>query len=140
MGGDEWSHTGPYRQDPAAAFRQAQDEELARHDHGFAGRGIAEPWHDPRWCEYVFTGDTGTVLDFPEMIEATEPDRAPHPRPLTDAEVRAWAPHGRPTHAEWDHALDTGQLAFPGRAQGNCTVLYRDGLPVEIGYWGVTAD
>lgn len=55
-------------------------------------------------------------------------------------EVRAWAPHGRPTYAEWDDALDAGRLPHPGRAQGNCTVLYVDGRPSQIGHWGVTAD
>lgn len=30
MGGNAWSHTGPYRHDLEAAFRQAQNEELAR--------------------------------------------------------------------------------------------------------------
>ncbi|SMF84440.1 hypothetical protein [Streptomyces sp. Amel2xC10] len=93
--------------------------------------------------EYVFTGGTGTVLDFPLMIEAAaDADDGPFMRPLTDDdEVRVWAPHGRPTYDEWDAALDYSErLDFPGRAQGNCTVLYRDGRPVRIGYWGVTAD
>ncbi|MGW3662049.1 hypothetical protein [Streptomyces sp. NPDC005141] len=26
------------------------------------------------------------------------------------------------------------------RAQGRCTVLYTDGEPTHMGYWGVTAD
>lgn len=47
---------------------------------------------------------------------------------------------GRPTRAEWIDALETERLPYPGRACGNCTVLYRDCRPTEIGYWGVTAD
>jgi len=80
------------------------------------------------------------VLDLPLMIEAADNDDGPFMRPLTDEEVRAWAPHGRPTYEEWDAALDSEQLDFPGRARGNCTVLYRDGRPAQIAYWGVTAD
>ncbi|MCX4764976.1 hypothetical protein OG562_29195 [Streptomyces sp. NBC_01275] len=140
MGGNGWRHTGPYQPDLEAAFRQAQEEALARDNHGFEGRSIDELWLDPEWHEYIFTGGTATVLDFPLMIDAADTDDGPFMRPLTDGEVRAFASHGRPTSSEWDEALDTERLAFPDRAQGNCTVLYRDGRPTWIGYWGVTAD
>ncbi|MGX1477470.1 UNVERIFIED_CONTAM: hypothetical protein RKD50_006278 [Streptomyces canus] len=140
IGGNAWSHTGPYQRDLAVAFRQAQEETLARDNHGFVGRSIEELWRDPEWQEYIFTGGTCTVLDFPLMIDATDTDDGPFMRPLTDDEVRPWAPQGRPTYEEWDDALDSERLAFPGRSQGNCTVLYRDGRPEQIGYWGVTAD
>lgn len=61
-------------------------------------------------------------------------------RPLTEDQIRAWAPDGRPTYSQLTDALQSEQLAFPGRGCGRCTVLYRDGGPAEIGYWGVTAD
>ncbi|WEH16553.1 hypothetical protein [Streptomyces sp. VNUA24] len=140
MGGNAWSHTGPYQSDLAAAFRRAQEETLARDDHGFAGRTIEELWRDEKWQEYVFTGGTATVLDFPALIDATDTDDGPFMRPLTVEEVCAWAPHGRPIYAEWDDALDAGRLSYPDRAQGLCTVLHVDGRPSQIGYWGVTAD
>ncbi|MEU6812459.1 hypothetical protein ABZ920_26480 [Streptomyces sp. NPDC046831] len=140
MGGNAWRDTRPYQRDLEAAFRQAQEEELARDNHGFEGRSLEELWRDPDWQEYILTGGTGTVLDFPCMIEGTDTDNGPFMRLLTDDEVRAWAPHGRPTYAEWDAALHSERLGFPGRAEGNCTVLYRDGRPVQIAYWGVTAD
>ncbi|MFB6749362.1 hypothetical protein ACFCX6_00285 [Streptomyces sp. NPDC056353] len=140
MGGNAWTHTGPYQRDLEVAFRQAQEDELARDNYGFEGRTVEELWQDREWQEYIFTGGTGTVLDFPAMIEAAEPHDGPFLRPLTDDEVRAWAPEGRPTYEQWDAALDSEHLDFPGRAQGNCTVLYRNGRPAQIGYWGVTAD
>ncbi|NYV73975.1 hypothetical protein [Streptomyces sp. UH6] len=140
MGGEGWTHTGPYGPDLAAAFRQAQDEELARDDRGFPGRSVTELWREPEWIDRVLTGGTRTVLDFPLMLEAADPHDGPFLRPLTDAEVRAWAPGGRPTHEEWAAALGSGRLAFPARGQGNCTVLFHDGVPVAIGYWGVTSD
>ncbi|CAL9570233.1 hypothetical protein ACI3K5_18790 [Streptomyces sp. MPA0124] len=140
MGGDAWTHTGPYQRDLAAAFRQEQAEELVRDDHGFEGRSVEQLWHDPQWQEYIFTGGTGTVLDFPSLIDPTDPHDGPFMRPLTDDEVRAWAPHGRPTQEEWDAALQSEHLDFPARARGNCTVLYHDDKPARIGYWGVTAD
>ncbi|MFB7370321.1 hypothetical protein ACFC0D_10805 [Streptomyces sp. NPDC056222] len=140
MGGNAWSHTGPYQSDLGAAFRQAREEALAQDDHGFEGRSIEELWHDAEWHEYIFTGGTGTVLDFPHMIDATDTDDGPFMRPLTDAEVRAWSPNGRPTQAEWEEALKSHRAPFPDRAQGNCTVLYEAGRPIRIGYWGVTAD
>ncbi|MET9895072.1 hypothetical protein ABZZ47_33645 [Streptomyces sp. NPDC006465] len=141
MGGNSWTHTGPYEPDLAAAFRRAQKEQLSEDDHGFPGRTAEELWQDPEWHEYIFTGGTGTVLDQPELIDATDQSNdGPYMRPLTDEEIRAFAPGGRPTFAEWDGALDSERLDFPGRAQGRCTVLYTDGEPTHMGYWGVTAD
>ncbi|WP_404867281.1 hypothetical protein ACI1MP_00210 [Kitasatospora griseola] len=138
MGSDEWTMTGPYREDFEAAFRQAQSQELARDDRGFPGRGIVELWRDEAWQEYIATGGTGTVLDFYELA-ATEDDCPFVMRPLAEEEVRAWAPDGRPTREQWNTALR--RLLDPlGPGEGRCTVLYRDGDAVEIGYWGCTAD
>ncbi|GGW30676.1 hypothetical protein GCM10010503_02850 [Streptomyces lucensis JCM 4490] len=141
MGGNGWTQTGPYQRDLEAAFRRAQEAELAQDDHGFGpGRTVEELWLDPAWHEYIFTGGTGSVLDFPAMTDPSDTDDGPFMRPLSEAEIRAFAPDGRPTYADWDEALDSERLDFPDRAQGRCTVLYTDGEPTHIGYWGVTAD
>lgn len=141
MGGNEWVTTGPYLDDLAEAFRRAQQGELAAEDYGFPGRTAAELWQDSDWVEYVFTGGTGSTLDFHEFSDREgDQDDGGRMRLLTDGEVRAWAPNGTPTHAEWRDALASRRLDFPRRACGNCTVLYRDGEPAEIGYWGCTAD
>ncbi|MFG2437311.1 hypothetical protein [Streptomyces sp. NPDC048508] len=140
MGGDCWTWTGPYQPDLAAAFRRAQEEQLAQDDHGFPGLTVEELWRDPEWHEYVFTGGTGSVLDQAGMIDAADRfNDGPYMRPLTDEEIRAFAPDGRPTVAVWRAALDDDRL-FPDRAQARCTVLHTDGEPTHIAYWGVTAD
>jgi hypothetical protein len=113
-GGNEWTSTGPYQRDLESAFRQAQEQELAKNDHGFPGRDIVDLWEDDGWREYILTGGTSSVLD--------------------------WAPEGRPTRERWTAALRSGAASFPGRGTGRCTILYRDGEPAEIGYWGCTAD
>ncbi|MEV7123867.1 hypothetical protein [Kitasatospora griseola] len=138
MGGNEWTMTGPYQEDLASAFRQAQDLELAQDDRGFPGLGIVELWRDEAWQEYIATGGTGAVLDFCEL--AVIEDEVPFVmRPLSRGEVLAWAPGGRPTREQWDAAKR--RLLDPiGRGEGRCTVLYRDGRPAEVGYWGCTAD
>ncbi|MFI8322667.1 hypothetical protein [Streptomyces sp. NPDC085529] len=143
MGGNSWWRTGPYEDDLAVAFRRAQEAELARDDRGFPGRTVEELWRSEDWAEYVFTGGTATVLDQIRTVAATEPEEGPYMRPLTEEEVRAWCPHGRPTRAEWEAALRADAYLddlFPTRGLGRCTVLYEDGAPAEIGYWGVTAD
>lgn len=143
MGGDSWWQTGPYESDLAVAFRRAQEAELASDDRGFPGRTIAELWRSEDWAEYILTGGTATVLDQIRTVDPTEPEDGPYMRPITEAEVRAWCPHGRPTRAEWVAALRADAYLddlFPNRGLGRCTVLYEDGAPAEIGYWGVTAD
>ncbi|MFF2080803.1 hypothetical protein ACFVXG_39305 [Kitasatospora sp. NPDC058162] len=139
MGGNEWAATGPYQQDLEAAFRQAQAQELAADDHGFPGQSITELWRDEAWQEYILTGGTCTVLDFYALIDAEADDDIAVMRPLTENEIRSWAPDGRPTHERWEASMR--QLLDPvGRGVGRCTVLYRHDEPVEIAYWGCSAD
>ncbi|MFJ9446940.1 hypothetical protein ACIRRH_34555 [Kitasatospora sp. NPDC101235] len=139
MGGNGWASTGPYQENLGAAFRQAQEQELAKDDHGFPGRSIVELWKDEAWQEYILTGGTCTVLDFFALIDAEAGDDIALMRPLTEDEIRSWAPDGRPTREQWDAAL--GRLLHPvGRGSGRCTVLYRGGEAAEIAYWGCTAD
>lgn len=140
MGGNAWYQTGPYQEDLMAAFRQAQEQELSNDSHGFEGRTIDELWEGEDWQEYILTGGTGTVLDQITVVDAGHSEWGPFMRPLTEAEVRAWCPSGRPTEAEWLDALKSDRLDYPERACGNCNVLYHDGKPTKIGYWGVTAD
>lgn len=81
------------------------------------------------------------MLDYFEFVSGQgRQNEAGRMRLLTDAEIAAWAPSGRPTYAEWIDALDSDELWDLDRACGNCVVLYRDGRPAEIGYWGITAD
>ncbi|MGW2398672.1 hypothetical protein ACWCYY_19180 [Kitasatospora sp. NPDC001664] len=139
MGGNAWTATGPYQEDLGAAFRKAQKDELTRDHHGFPGRDIVELWEDEAWQEYILTGGTCTVLDHHALIDAEAGDQFAMMRPLTEAEIRGWAPDGRPTREQWEAA--TRRLLDPvERGIGRCTVLYRDGEPAEIGYWGCTAD
>lgn len=140
MGGNSWWQTGPYDPDLAVAFRRAQDEELAKGDHDDTGRTITELWESEDWLEYILTGGTGTVLDQVHTVAPDFTEGGPYMRPLTPEEVRAWCPDGRPTREQWTAALAADHELYPDRAQGNCTVLYEDGEPSEIGYWGVTAD
>ncbi|MEV4558745.1 hypothetical protein AB0K51_17375 [Kitasatospora sp. NPDC049285] len=140
MGGNGWHQTGPYLPDLAAAFRRAQDEELARDDHGFTGLTIDQLWRDEDWHEYVFTGGTGTVLDQVRLVDPTHPGDGPSMRPLTPAEITPWCPTGRPTLAEWLDAMHTDALPWPDRAAGHCVILHRGGAPDAVGYWGITAD
>jgi hypothetical protein len=145
VGSSEWTATGPYQEDLGAAFRQAQELELelelelAEDDHGFPGRGIVDLWEDEGWQEYILTGGTCTVLDFYALIEAAAGDQLAMMRPLTEEEIRSWAPDGRPTREQWNTSIR--RLLNPvGRGIGQCTVLYQDGEPAEIAYWGCTAD
>ena len=80
------------------------------------------------------------MVDLYTLVDASADEVFATMRPLTEQEVLAWAPGGKPTHAQWVEADQAGLLPYPGRGCGRCTVLYRDDLPVEVAYWGVTAD
>lgn len=140
MGADQWSDTGQYQPDIAAAFHSEQVAALEQSSFPSSGRTIAELWEDPEWVEHIFAGGTASVLDFFDFEAASTEDRAGVMRLISDDEIRAWCPSGRPTRTEWVDADRSGSLPYPDRAEGRCTVLYRDGQPAEIAYWGVTAD
>ncbi|WP_399171693.1 hypothetical protein [Streptomyces sp. PanSC19] len=86
----------------------------------------------------LFSGENGGVVSstcYRAWQEAREPTLPPA--------VRKWRIGGSKAYcgSTGDQAGRlSGRLEFPDRAQGNCTVLYRDGRPDLIGYWGVTAD
>ena len=66
--------TGPYQQDIAAAFRRAQEGALAGGgDYGDRVHTIEQLWEDPDWPEAIFTGGTGSVLDFFEFAVGKGP-------------------------------------------------------------------
>jgi hypothetical protein len=142
MGGDYWHSTGPYEPDIAAAFRSARETALADGNLSdfVAGRTIEELWEDPEWQEYIFTGGTGSLLDYWGFEGPSAQDGAGVMRLISADEIRAWCPSGRPTLADWIEANGSFRLPYPDRAEGHCTVLYQDGQPAEIAYWGVTAD
>jgi hypothetical protein len=141
VGGDSWWSTGPYEPDLDAAFRRAQEAELAVSRYVADALSVAELWRDPGWREFVEVSGSGSVLDFPRLgPDPADPDPFGTMQLLTDAEVKVWCASGRPTYADWVDALVDGRLDYPRRATGRCTVLFRDGEPLEIGYWGVTAD
>ncbi len=91
-GGNAWTQTGPYQPDPAAAFRQTQQESLAQDDHGFERRSVEQLWRDPAWHEYIFTGGTSTVLDFPATTDTADRSDGPFMRPLTEGQM-GWIPY-----------------------------------------------
>ncbi|MEV0485831.1 hypothetical protein AB0I69_35160 [Streptomyces sp. NPDC050508] len=84
MRGNEWTSTGPYQRDPESAFRQAQEQEPAKNDHGFPGRDIVDLWEDDGRREYILTGGTSSVLDFHTLIDAASGDDFAMMRPLTE--------------------------------------------------------
>ncbi|WP_228717864.1 hypothetical protein [Kitasatospora acidiphila] len=101
MGGSDWWQTGPYQEDLAAAFREAQDRELAEDNHGFEGRTIDRLWSDEDWQEFILTGGTATVLDQVTVVDPGHTEHGPFMRPLTPDEIAVWCPDGRPTQAQW---------------------------------------
>ncbi|MCD0482538.1 hypothetical protein LO771_09015 [Streptacidiphilus sp. ASG 303] len=136
MSGDRWYRSGPWAEDLSAAFRRAQEEGLADVGGGFEGRDIDGLWADGAWCEYMATRGTGSAASLHLLIDPEAEEEWATLRPLTGEEVRAWAPGGRPTRAEWLEARENGRIGYPAHGRGRCTVLYADGEPVEVMYWG----
>lgn len=143
MGASGWDYVTEYRGDLASSL-------AALHLAAFNGgetyfREELDAWGLPQpatlaelWSEpyYEFLGSNGThsILDTEmEMIS-----------PLTATELAKTFGTEQPTRADWDrvagqHATGVGHL-LDDRWTGRCAVLYRDGAPDAVAFWGVSGD
>ena len=139
MGASAWNETGPLHADFSVALRLAQEAELRKGDYD--ADSLDEMWTDEGWIEVFETEGTGTVLDLREVIGEDEQDRFATLRPMSALKFRSLLGVRFPTYADFlDGYLDERLPQPDSRASARCAVLYRNGEPSEIMYWGLTAD
>lgn len=140
MGASAWHEPGPYDEDFSLALRAAQEIKLRSVRPDVAS--IDDLWRDEEWLEYVGSEGTGSVLDLYKVVGADEPDDFATLRPMPAAAFRtAIGVWRRPEYSDFVEAYANDRLPQPqARGSARCAVVYRDGKPCEIVYWGLTAD
>jgi len=144
MGASGWDYVTTYRGDLASSL-------AALHVGLFDGgesyfREELDEWGLPQpatleelWSEDYgeFMGENGThsILDIPTMDGIT---------PLSTKEVTQAFGTDRPTHTDWDRVAGKsadGVWHLVGeRWTGRCVLLFKDGLPDEVAFWGASGD
>ena len=149
MGGTGWSHIGPYRGSIAASLRAIQREVFAS--------GQFQYWLDdpsisqrPATFEEFWSsekashpeGGTHSILDVsiiaePEQLSADLAAYAYDEKiyPLSAEESRTVFGTAEPTRADFEHNRQSLPHDFD-RGSGRCVVLYREGQPDEVAFWG----
>ena len=141
MGASGWHYVVGYRPDVEVAFAELQETVLAGGDYYDREVGtfasMAE-LNEMRNTEDFWEAGTHSILD---MMTCTGPDAQDEIaalRLLRDDEVRALFGHDQPTNDDFERFIDVAWDIE--RWQGRATVLYQDGQPHRLAFWGVSGD
>lgn len=143
MGADAWYQTGPYLPDFEQALHAVHVELMRQHDLDADGRTPQDLWQDEEWCEYVATGGTGSPLDLCRVVPQDNPagNEFAAVRPMSPEEFSSLLRVRSPTYGDFVDGYVEGRIDnYTGRGCARCAVVYKDGAPHEIVYWGCTAD
>jgi len=95
---------------------------------------LDELWGEP-YGEFMGNNGTHSILDIPTMEDIA---------PLSNDEVVETFKTDRPTRADWDR--EAGQFArgvahlLGERWTGRCVLLFKNGEPDEVAFWGFSGD
>ena len=146
MGASGWSYVVEYRGDPMAALAELRYTTLSRGDYFWDGDSEEHIGRRPaslaeldslRETDEFWEIGTHSVLDVDRVVGGDQ-DVEGTVRQLTAAEAREMFGTATPTRAQFE-ALSNG-LPYGERWSGLCQVLYRDGHPTEIAFWGSSGD
>jgi hypothetical protein len=164
MGASSWSHVAPYDVDAATSLRRLH-ERLLREGRFYwywdAGYPDVEARPRPSTVTELWNSEgfwdrgTGTVLDIMQAVDTADAPRWDNHaddfstvRPLAQERVRHYFGTGRPSRAQFEAVSgdpgNTRHLDFFDedymRWTGHYVLLYEDGAPTEIGFWGWSGD
>ncbi|WP_344661244.1 hypothetical protein [Catenulispora subtropica] len=156
MGASGWDYIAPWRGSIEETMSSLQTEVFAKY---FSTRpeelrpaDIAELWSgnefdEDTWAGFMATQGTHSILDIRHLVPAeTRIDELTGNtmRPVSTAETIAAFGHDMPTRAEYERLADTTYSPIfdedDGRWAGRCLILYKDGVPESVAFWGVSGD
>jgi hypothetical protein len=143
MGASGWDYVTEYKGDLAASLAALHASVFASETYfkeELADCGLPVPatleelWTEPYW-EFMGENGTHTILDISSMEQIS---------PLRPGETAQTFGTDRPTRADWDRVAPPhggGVWHLVGeRWTGRCVLLYRDGEPTEVAFWGASGD
>jgi hypothetical protein len=146
VGASGWSYVVEYRGDPGAALAELRYTTLSRGDYFWDSVSDGHLGSRPaslaaldalRETEEFWEIGTHSVLDVDRVVPGpTGPEGTV--RPLSQRETVALFGTATPTRAHFDAVA--GTLPPDEGWRGVYLLLYRDGRPTEIAFWGCSGD
>lgn len=148
MGASEWSYVTRYQADFGQALRALQAEVLASGEFVDPAKWgmpvLRKPddlFENEIYWEFLGTCGTHSVLDVNRVIEAAAAPEIGAVVPVSAEAILAAYGTDRPTRDDLrDPAEGLPMMDELPRWTGACMVLYADGVPDEIAFWGVSGD
>jgi hypothetical protein len=140
LGASGWHHVVAHQCDVRAAFSEVQQQVLADGDYYHGGYDFSsfDDLMVARDDEDFWEVGTHSILDMMKVIESHEKDEVAAVRVLREDEVLAQFGTAQPTAADLERLLATEWNT--NRWEGRVTVLYSDGQPTGLGFWGISGD
>lgn len=156
MGASGWEYVVPYQQDLGAALDELRREVFASGDYlkpSFYGDRFAdlpEPESvddfvkQEQYWEFMGTSGTHSIIDILTVVSVDfKGEEYGTVRPLSDNEYVELFGVAQPSHAEYAQVAGSEPLddyITGGRWTGRAAVLWADGTPAEIVFWGYSGD
>jgi hypothetical protein len=137
VGASGWHYVVGYRPDHEVAFAELQESVLAdgKYYHGLGTYSSMADLNEARNTERFWEEGTHSILD---MMGISDENEIAGLRFLRDDEVRALFGHDQPTNDDFERFIK-GPWEID-RWEGRGTVLYQDGQPHGLAFWGISGD
>jgi hypothetical protein len=159
MGASGWDYRVPFAGGLRKSFAAVQEQELADDGYLWPWETFAPSLVDyeaparptsmaeldvAKQMEAFWDAGTHSILDLDRMI-AGDGDEVGAIRPLTSAELDQVFGTQQPSAADFDRVHVNGPSGPLGdlagqRWTGRCMVIYKDGIPDEMYFWGFSGD
>ena len=155
MGASGWEYVVPYQEDLGAALDALRRRVFASGEYlkpSFSGDvfDLPEPgsvddlFEQEQYWEFMGTSGTHSIIDVASVIPADfAGEEFGTVRPLSDGEyveLFGVAQPGRADYAALASSERLDEYVTGGRWTGRAAVLFADGAPAEIAFWGYSGD
>jgi hypothetical protein len=151
MGASDWEYVVPYQPDLGAALDALRRQVFASGEYvkpSFYGdvfdlpepRSVDDLTEQEQYWEFMGTSGTHSIIDVPNVVLAGfTGEEFGTIRLLSDAECAELFGATQPSRADYTPLAGSERLheyVTGGRGTGRAVVLWADGTPAEIAFWG----
>ena len=155
MGASGWEYVVPYQHDLGAALGALRRAVFASGDYikphlvdaafgDLPGPGSVDDLMQEQYGEFMGTCGTHSIIDVRVVVPADYTgEEFGAIRPLSPVECIELFGRTQPGHADFTALSDSERLhdfVTGGRWTGRAVVLWADGMPAEIAFWGYSGD
>jgi hypothetical protein len=151
VGASAWEYVVPHQGDLGEALAELRRRVFAEGSYlspsevglGLPGPATLDELVQELYWEFMGTCGTHSILDVLSVVPAHEEQGYATIRPLADREYRELFGSPQPTRDDFGRLGNTARLAEyvdAGRNTGRAAVLWADGSPSEIAFWGYSGD